>query len=77
MAGEIAAGWAAADEVLFGEKRLSSCVVSSRKMDLGQPKGIVVVICKPVIPRISLGIFAKIKSAMVIAHESEQAACLQ
>lgn len=44
VSGKIATGRVAADEVLLGEERLRTCVVSSRKVDLGQPKGIVVVV---------------------------------
>lgn len=44
--GKIATRRVAADEVLLGEERLRTRVVSSRKVDLGQPKGIVVVVYK-------------------------------
>lgn len=46
VTGKIAASRVAADEVLFGEERLSTCVIASRKVDLGQPEGIVVVVYK-------------------------------
>jgi hypothetical protein len=44
VTGKIAAGRITADEILLGEERLRTCVVASRKVDLGQPEGIVVVI---------------------------------
>ena len=43
VAGEVAAGGVAGYEVLFGEECLGAGVVACGEVDLGQPKGIVVI----------------------------------
>lgn len=44
VACEVATGWVPGDEVLFGEEGLSASVVARSKVDLGEPKSVLVVV---------------------------------
>jgi hypothetical protein len=45
MGGEVSARGIARDQVLLVEKRLGASVVSGCEMNLGEPKGIIIVLC--------------------------------
>lgn len=45
MGSEVSAGWVRADQVVFREEVVGARVVAGGEVDLGKPKGVVIVFC--------------------------------